>query len=261
MCQLYPFITESEGITTHPFGQLVKFKFLRSPEPREINSLQYLSISKTLNLIRAKTQHLMHLKDGLRYKKVKEQLTCKNIQVEIKKFEENLKQEVYSDLPTTFWHRKRHKVALLYVKDFLEKDIPTKARPIQMSQELMDFQKVEIKDLLKKGIIKKSRSPWSCPAFYVQKNVEIERGVPRLVNNYKPLNKVLEWVRYLIPNKKDLVNRFRAQSPELSLFVTYPSPLLLVLKPSWPIIVCKLHFIFNQRLVGYTAIFSTLAYH
>ena len=81
----------------------------------------------------------MHLKDGLRYKKVKEQLTCKNIQVEIKKFEENLKQEVYSDLPTTFWHRKRHKVALLYVKDFLEKDIPTKARPIQMSQELMDF--------------------------------------------------------------------------------------------------------------------------
>ena len=25
--------------------------------------------------------------------------------------------------------------------------------------------------------------------------------------NYKPLNKVLEWVRYPIPNKKDLVNR------------------------------------------------------
>ena len=64
----------------------------------------------------------------------------------------------------------------------------------------MDFCKVEIKDLLKKGIIKKSRSPWSCPAFYVQKNVEIERDVPRLVNNYKPLNKVLEWVKYPIPN-------------------------------------------------------------
>ena len=76
-----------------------------------------------------------------------------------------------------------------------------------MSQELMDFCKAEIKDLLKKGIIRKSRSPWSCPAFYVQKNVEIERGVPRLVINYKPLNKVLEWVRYPIPNKKDLVNR------------------------------------------------------
>ena len=76
-----------------------------------------------------------------------------------------------------------------------------------MSQELMDFCKAEIEDLLKKGIFRKFRSPQSCPAFYVQKNVEIERGVPRLVINYKPLNKVLEWVRYPIPNKKDLVNR------------------------------------------------------
>ena len=39
MCLLYPFITDSEGITTHPFGQPVKFKFLRSLEPREISSL------------------------------------------------------------------------------------------------------------------------------------------------------------------------------------------------------------------------------
>ena len=39
MCLLYPFITDSEGITTHPFGQPVKFKFLRSPEPREISNL------------------------------------------------------------------------------------------------------------------------------------------------------------------------------------------------------------------------------
>ena len=76
-----------------------------------------------------------------------------------------------------------------------------------MNQELMDVCKVEIEDLLKKGVIRKSRSPRSCPAFYVQKNAEIERGVPRLVINYKPLNKVLEWVRYPIPNKKDLVNR------------------------------------------------------
>ena len=76
-----------------------------------------------------------------------------------------------------------------------------------MSQELMDTCKEEIKDLLKKGIIRNSRSSWSCPAFYVQKNAEIARGVPRLVINYKPLDKVLEWIRYSIPNKRDLVNR------------------------------------------------------
>ena len=42
-----------------------------------------------------------------------------------------------------------------------------------MSQELMDFCKAEIEDLLKKGIIRKSRSPWSCPAFYVQKMLKL----------------------------------------------------------------------------------------
>ena len=55
MCLLYPFITDNEGITTHPFGQLVKFKFLRSLEPREISSLQEVSVFKILNLLTTKT--------------------------------------------------------------------------------------------------------------------------------------------------------------------------------------------------------------
>ena len=40
-----------------------------------------------------------------------------------------------------------------------------------------------------------------------QKTSEIERGTPRLVINCKPLNKVLQWIRYPIPNKKDLIQR------------------------------------------------------
>ena len=142
-----------------------------------------VSLSKTLNLIQAKTQHLKYLSMELSYKKVDEKLSSKSYQSDIRKFEEELKQEVCSDLPTAFWHRKKHEFALPYVKDFHEKNVPTKARPIQMSQELMDTCKAEIEDLLKKGIIRNSRSPWSCPAFYVQKNAEIERGVPRLVIN------------------------------------------------------------------------------
>ncbi|CAA3022589.1 reverse transcriptase domain, Zinc finger, CCHC-type, Aspartic peptidase domain, partial [Olea europaea subsp. europaea] len=31
--------------------------------------------------------------------------------------------------------------------------------------------------------------------------------VPRLVINYKPLNSALQWIRYPIPQKKDLPNR------------------------------------------------------
>lgn len=48
---------------------------------------------------------------------------------------------------------------------------------------------------------------WSCSAFYVNKNAKIVCGSPRLVINYKPLNVVLKWIRYLIPNKRDLLNR------------------------------------------------------
>jgi len=35
----------------------------------------------------------------------------------------------------------------------------------------------------------------------------LERGAPRLVINYKPLNKVLKWIRYPLPNKINLIKR------------------------------------------------------
>ena len=64
--------------------------------------------------------------------------------------------------------------------------------------------------LLKKKLIRPSKSPWSCAVFYVQNVVEIERGAPRLIINYKPLNKVLQWIRYLIPNKQDLLKKLHS---------------------------------------------------
>ena len=45
-----------------------------------------------------------------------------------------------------------------------------------MNDETVEFCKKEINDLLQKKLIRNSKSPWSCAAFYVQKNVEIERG-------------------------------------------------------------------------------------
>ena len=44
-------------------------------------------------------------------------------------------------------------------------------------------------------------------AFYVNKASEQKRGTPRLVINYKPLNTTLKWIRYPIPNKKDLLQK------------------------------------------------------
>ena len=56
LCLLYPFITDNEGITAHPFNQPVKFEFIRSPELWEVSSLQKASISRTLSTLTAYKQ-------------------------------------------------------------------------------------------------------------------------------------------------------------------------------------------------------------
>ena len=60
--------------------------------------------------------------------------------------------------------------------DFSEKNVPTKTRLIQMNKELLSYYENEIHDLFDKNLIRKSKSPWSCSAFYVQKQAELERG-------------------------------------------------------------------------------------
>ncbi|MBN8110563.1 hypothetical protein, partial [Vibrio vulnificus] len=80
----------------------------------------------------------------------------------ISDFQKLFEKEICSDLPNAFWNRKNHLVDLPYESDFDERNIPTKARPIQMSVELEHHCKKEIQDLESKGLISKSRSPWSC---------------------------------------------------------------------------------------------------
>ena len=112
------------------------------------------------------------------------------------KIKNQIETNLCSSIPNALWSRKQHKVSLPYVDGFDENQIPIKARPIQMNAQLLEYYKQEIKDLSDKNLIKKSHSSWSCAAFYVQKPLKIERGAPRFVINYKPLNKVLKWIRY-----------------------------------------------------------------
>jgi hypothetical protein len=210
---LYPIKEISEkGLTTKILGQKITFPFILPPMTRDINLLKQMSFSNEINLIykskiARKEKHLMFLQQDLEYKRIEEQLELPLLKQRIENFENKIKNEICVDLPNAFWHRKQHIVNLPYEPDFNERTIPTKARPIQMNQELLEYCKKEIHELLDKGLIRKSKSPWSCSAFYVQKNAEIEIGDPRLVINYKPLNTALKWIRYLIPNKKDLFSR------------------------------------------------------
>lgn len=76
-----------------------------------------------------------------------------------------------------------------------------------MSKELVTYCQTEIQYLLKKKLTRPTKSPWSCLAFYAYKASKIEREAPKLVINYKMLKKVLQWIKYPIPNKKDMLKR------------------------------------------------------
>ena len=46
LCSLYPFTVDSKGITTQPFGQTIKFRFISEPVPRNISTIQADRVSK-----------------------------------------------------------------------------------------------------------------------------------------------------------------------------------------------------------------------
>ncbi|GAV79251.1 hypothetical protein CFOL_v3_22716, partial [Cephalotus follicularis] len=191
-----PFKVTNEGITTKLFQQKIMFAFNEKTITKEINLLKTFSLFKehSIKMIEAKENHLYSMKQKLSNKKLENQLQNSQIKERIYSIKNNIIKNLCSDLPDAFWHRKRHMVSLPYEKDFTEQNIPTKARPIQMNYELMEHCKKEIQELLSKKLIRHSKSPWSCAAFYVNKNSEIERGTPRLVINYKPLNTALQWI-------------------------------------------------------------------
>ena len=59
--------------------------------------------------------------------------------------------EVCAEILNAFWSRKQHVISLPNEKDFNEKNILTKVRPIQMNEELLKYYKKEIQDLLNKN--------------------------------------------------------------------------------------------------------------
>ena len=139
--------------------------------------------------------------------KIKNQLSNTILQEKISNLQKEIEKSICSSLPNAFWDRKTHIIDLPYENNFDERNIPTKARPTQMNNEVLNHCKKKIGELINKKLICKSNYLWSCSAFYVNKNAKIERGRPRLVINYKPLNDALKWIRYPIPKKKDLLSR------------------------------------------------------
>jgi hypothetical protein len=76
---------------------------------------------------------------------------------------------------------------------------PTKA-PYRMNHEKLKELKVQLEELLAKGYIKPSKSPYGAPVLFVHK----KDGTLRMCVDYRALNKVTVKNRYPLPRIDDL---------------------------------------------------------
>ena len=104
---LYPFLTTGEGIKTNVLGKDILFKFILPPIPKEIYSLDNISIIKEIDKERIyrKNKHLFSLKSKITYERIADQLTNPILNHKIKVFIQQIEAEICSNIPTTFWHR------------------------------------------------------------------------------------------------------------------------------------------------------------
>ena len=117
-------------------------------------------------------------------------------------------QTVCSEDPLAFWDKEQYFISLPTITD----SNPTKASHTGMNLEDTKLCEQEISELLEKGLIQRTNSPWAYQAFYVNNHNEQKRGKKRLVINYKPLNKVLIDCKYPIPLKDELIRRIKGKA-------------------------------------------------
>ena len=123
--------------------QEICFEFIRPLRIKELNTLE-----NQVNLIQKTKQQIKFLSKDIHYKRIEENLLNKDVQIRIEKTKNQIEKDLCYSVPNFFWNRKKHKVSLPYVDGFDESQIPTKARPIQMNTQLLEYCKEEIKDLL-----------------------------------------------------------------------------------------------------------------
>jgi hypothetical protein len=161
-----------------------------------------VQMAQALKQKERKITEFKELKNSMR---IEDQLKNPKTQEAIHELQCQFEQIMCSENPTSFWDKNQHVVELPYKEIYDGK--PCKRRAIPMNREYHKLCEEEVQGLLKKGLIRHLTSPWNCYGFYVNKHSEKIIGVPRLVINYKPLNKVLVDDTYPIPHKSSLVNR------------------------------------------------------
>jgi len=166
--QLYPPIILGTPFINviYPFTSITAKGFFATYKDRDI-SYTFITdpISRNINaLINMKQKHVDSLQLEIFSMNIFNTLKSTKVQEKIKFISGQMAIDICADHPSSFWNQKKHIVTLPYEDNFSEDDIPTKSRPCQMNAELVEFCKKEIDNLLQKGLIKPSKSPWSYTA-------------------------------------------------------------------------------------------------
>ncbi|KAL4199047.1 hypothetical protein AMTRI_Chr03g142980 [Amborella trichopoda] len=136
---LYPLTIDQTGISSTIQNTPIHFNFIHKPKLKEINNVK--------SQLQNKEKFLCTLKQELKYKSIEEQINTPSIQQKIQSIQHHIETSICSEHPNAFWERKKHSISLPYEQGFEEKQIPTKARPIQMNTILLDMCQKEITDL------------------------------------------------------------------------------------------------------------------
>ena len=92
--------------------------------------------------------------------------------------------------------------------DVVPGSIPTSVTPYGMSPVELKELKLQLQELLEKGFIRPSVSPWGAPVLFVKK----KDGTLRLGVDYRQLNKMTVKNKYLLPRIDDLFDQLKGAS-------------------------------------------------
>jgi len=110
----------------------------------------------------------------------------------LKEFLDVMLEELLEDLP---WRRR-----IDHVIEVMSRVAPPAKAPYRMSHEELKELKVQLEELLVKGYIKPSKSPYGAPILFVHK----KDGTLRMCVDYKAFNKATVKNRYPLPRIDDL---------------------------------------------------------
>jgi len=92
-----------------------------------------------------------------------------------------------------------------FLIELLPRTAPIAKRPCRMGVNELEELKKQIKELLEKGFIRPSSSPWGAPVIFVDK----KDGTRRMCVDYRSLNEVTIKNKYPLPRIVDIIDQLK----------------------------------------------------